>query len=223
MKKPFRRVLVTAGPTQEMLDPVRYLTNRSTGAMGYAIARAARRAGYAVTLISGPVALKRPAGVLWVPITSAADLKKACQRHFKHCDVLFMTAAVCDFTPLKRRAQKIHRQGRLTLTLRKTPDILAALAAKKRRRIVIGFCLETEDWLAGARRKLNAKHLDGIVANTLTSIHNPFGLRKIRTAFLGRQTNGHVLGPKSKAALAKTLLRWAESLRRDTKYQFLKT
>ncbi len=208
---------MTAGPTQEMLDPVRYLTNRSTGEMGYAIAQAARRAGYAVTLISGPVALKPPHGVRLIPITSAADLKSACSRNFKHCDALFMTAAVCDFTPQSRRPQKIRRQDRLKLTLQKTPDILAGLALRKGRRTVIGFCLETKNWLTGARKKLKRKRLDGIVANILTPAHDPFGARSIRTALLGQQGPGRVLGLKSKAVIAGTLIRWAESLARGSK------
>lgn len=214
MKKTFRRVLVTAGPTREMLDPVRYLTNRSTGEMGYALARAARQAGCEVTLISGPVGLKPPRGVRFVPIISARDLQKACARFFERCDVLFMTAAVCDFTPGRRQRMKIRRRERLALSLEKTPDILAGLAAKKKQQTVIGFCLETEDWLNRARQKLKRKHLDGIVANRLAPSHNPFGPRKIKAALLENGGSAKRVGPQSKAQLSRALLRWAQSLRR---------
>ena len=223
MKRLFRRILVTAGPTQEMLDPVRYLTNRSTGEMGYALARAARKAGYRVTLISGPVALKPPAGVRFIAVNSAADLQKACGRFFPGCDALFMTAAVCDFRLPARKTQKIRRGEKLVLTLEKTPDIVAALGAGKKRRIVVGFCLETEDWLAHARKKLSGKKLDGIVANRLTRSHNPFGPRKIQAALLGTDGACRRLKQQSKPALARELVRWAESLARQKRRIFLGT
>ena len=188
MRPTLKRILVTAGPTRESLDPVRYLSNHSTGEMGYAVAREARRRGCQVTLISGPVALKAPAGVEMVYISSALELERACKKHFLLNDALVMSAAVCDFRPISVSRQKMKRQGQLCLTLKKSPDILATLAARKKQQIIIGFCLETEHWLRRARLKLIEKKLDGIVANRLSSRYSPFGDIKADVAFLDRSS-----------------------------------
>ncbi len=207
MKKNLR-ILITAGPTREMLDPVRFLSNVSTGEMGYTLARTARAAGHKVTLISGPTALPAPAGVKFVSITSAAQLQKACRKYFPRHDVLIMSAAVCDFTPAHPKTQKIKRLKTKQFLLKQTPDIVAGLAHKKGKRTVIGFCLETQNWLGNAREKVRRKHLDGIVANYYSAAHIPFGNRKINTAFMDRQ--GHTLRLKnqSKAQVSKRLLKW---------------
>lgn len=209
---PLKKIIITAGPTREMLDPVRFLSNVSTGEMGYAVARTAKRLGYQVTLISGPTHLKPPKGVKFVPIVSANDMKRACEKMFPQNDALIMSAAVCDFTAAKLSRQKIHRTTTKEIHLMQTPDILAGLGRKKGKRVVIGFCLETEHWLANAKRKLDSKNLDGIVANYYTARHIPFGNRRINTAFLDSIDNLKLLKNKAKSEIALALIRWLESL-----------
>lgn len=219
MAKPFSpdKILVTAGPTREMLDPVRFLSNLSTGEMGYAVAREARRRGKKVTLISGPTALKKPAGVRWVAVTSARELEQACRRQFVQNDILIMTAAVCDFTATKPSKQKISRTKTHSLRLMQTPDIVGGLGRRKGKRLVIGFCLETRDWLKRAREKITRKSLDGIVANYYSPAHNPFGKRRINTAFLDAFGNARILKKQSKTQVARKLLDWAEALALDSR------
>ncbi|MBI3313229.1 MAG: phosphopantothenoylcysteine decarboxylase [Candidatus Omnitrophica bacterium] len=198
-----------------MLDPVRFLSNLSTGEMGYTLARVARRMKHKVTLISGPVAVKPPAGVKLIRVTSAQEMKKACRRYFPRHDVLIMTAAVCDFTAASKHAHKIHRTRTKQLLLKQTPDIVAGLAKKKGSRLVIGFCLETEDWLRRAKEKLKRKHLNGIVANFYKSgRHIPFGDRKITTALMGADGQPKMLIRQSKAAISRKLLEWMEGLKK---------
>ncbi len=202
-----------------MLDPVRFLSNVSTGEMGYTLAKLARARGHQVTLISGPTALTPPAGIKFVSITSAAQLQKACQKYFPKSDVLIMTAAVCDFTPAAFSSQKIKRLKTKQFLLKQTPDILAGLAMRKGKRTVIGFCLETQDWLKNAARKLRHKHLDGIVANYYNSGHIPFGNRRINTAFLDPRGGTQLLKKRSKAQVSLSLLKWVDGLRKGFKKQ----
>ena len=206
------RILITAGPTREMLDPVRFISNVSTGEMGYAVARAARNRGWKATLVSGPTALNAPRGVKFVPVVSAAEMKKACGRLFKSHDILIMSAAVCDFTASSLSKQKIRRTKTKSLLLKQTSDIVAGIAAKKGRKVVIGFCLETENWLKRAEAKLKRKSLDGIVANFYTSKHIPFGRRKITTAFLQNGGGKKMLRNQAKPAVARQLLSWGQRL-----------
>ena len=211
MPLPSKRLLITAGPTREMLDPVRFLSNVSTGEMGYALARVARQKGYRVTLLSGPTKLHPPRGVKFVPVTSAREMQEACRLLFPRHDALVMTAAVCDFTAQKFHSQKIHRTQTKTLLLKQTPDIVAGLARRKGRRIVIGFSLETRGWLKNARRKLLRKNLDGMVANYYGRGHVPFGPRRVRVAFIDRRRK-RMIGRASKAQIAARLLKWMASL-----------
>lgn len=204
-------ILITAGPTREMLDPVRFLSNLSTGEMGYTLARFAHQKKYPVTLISGPTALRPPKGVRFILITSAEELQKECRREFPKHDVLVMTAAVCDFTARKRQSQKIQRTKTHRLELKQTPDIVAGLARAKGNRKVIGFCLETSGWLKKAEEKLRRKNLDGIVANFYSQNHVPFGDRKITTAFLDAKGK-KMFRRISKVRLSKELLNWVEGL-----------
>jgi phosphopantothenoylcysteine decarboxylase/phosphopantothenate--cysteine ligase len=140
------RVLVSAGPTQEAVDPVRYLSNRSSGKMGHALAKVARRRGAEVTLVSGPGALAPPPGVRTVSVTSAAEMGEALGREFKRATVLVMAAAVADYRPIRPAARKLKKQARTTsLALTRTEDIVSGLARKKGRRIVVGFAAETHD------------------------------------------------------------------------------
>ncbi len=206
-----KKILITAGPTREMLDPVRFLSNLSTGEMGYTLARIAREKKFQVTLISGPTNLMPPPGVEFVPIVSAEDLRQACRKHFPKHDVLVMTAAVCDFTAASKHSQKIHRTQTKRLLLKQTPDIVAGLAKKRGRRVVIGFCLETQDWLKNAERKLRKKNLNGIVANFYNKSHVPFGNRKITTAFMDK-SGVRMLKRQSKQKIAAELLVWMQKL-----------
>jgi len=188
---------------------VRFLSNLSTGEMGYEIARAACRRRHRVTLISGPTAIQVPPGVKCIPVISAQEMKRACERCFPKHDVLIMTAAVCDFTAAARYRHKIHRTRTRRLHLRQTPDIVAGLAKRKGRRTIIGFCLETRDWIEQAKRKLIRKRLDGIVANYYREgVHVPFGRRRITTAFIGRDLRAVKLRNRSKRKTAELLLKW---------------
>jgi phosphopantothenoylcysteine decarboxylase/phosphopantothenate--cysteine ligase len=166
-------VLVTAGPTCEDLDPVRYITNRSSGKMGYAIADAARRRGARTILVSGPTALNAPDGVEFVRVRTADEMRRAVREHLADATVVIMAAAVADFRPAAPQAQKIKRgAGKLALELESTPDILAEVAAEsgkqKSRPVIVGFAAETNDVAGNARKKLSAKGADLIVANDVT-------------------------------------------------------
>lgn len=163
-------VVVTAGPTCEDLDPVRYLTNRSSGKMGYALAQAAARRGARVILISGPTRLDPPQGVTLVSVRSTEQMHRAVLEHFPGATALIMAAAVADYRPVSPRTQKIKRTGEhLTLELESTPDILADAARGKSDRIIIGFAAETTDVARHARAKLESKQADLIVANDVTA------------------------------------------------------
>jgi len=171
-----KRVAITAGPTREALDPVRYLSNHSSGKMGFAIAEAATRAGAEVTLIAGPVRLATPAGVTRVDVVSTDDMHRAANEAADHCDIFIAAAAVVDFRPARVAAQKIKKEdGNDTdvLQLTKNPDIVADIAGRSALRpFVVGFAAETEKVLEHARGKLQRKHLDMIIAN---DVSNPEG------------------------------------------------
>jgi len=164
------KVLVTAGPTREPLDPVRYLSNRSSGKMGYAVARAARDRGAQVVLVSGPTALPAPAGVEVQHVETADEMYEAVMAHFPTCDVLVMAAAVADFRPAERAGRKIKKEKEtdLVLTLVPTRDILAAAGKMKTRQVVVGFAAETERLTELAVSKARAKGCDLVVANNVT-------------------------------------------------------
>ncbi len=172
------RITVTAGPTQEALDPVRFLTNHSTGKMGYAIAREAALRGAEVTLISGPVSLKAPAGVRLVPTISAQDMFEAVQAALPQSDVLIMSAAVADYRPASVAADKIKKkEGDMSIPLERTPEILTWVSQNRHPRLfVCGFSMETRDMLENSRKKLQKKHLDMIVANNLKTEGAGFGV-----------------------------------------------
>jgi phosphopantothenoylcysteine decarboxylase / phosphopantothenate---cysteine ligase len=167
-----RRVLITAGPTYEDIDPVRYVGNRSSGRMGVALAEAAHRRGAAVTLVLGPSALAVPPGLEVVRVRSAAEMHAAVMQALPGQDVVVMAAAVADYTPVTQAAEKITKSdGPLTLTLTRTRDILADLGASRdggARPVLVGFAAETADAIARGRRKLEAKRVDLVVANDVT-------------------------------------------------------
>ena len=163
-----KKVLVTAGPTQEAIDPVRYITNHSSGKMGYALAEAARDRGAEVVLVSGQVALAPPKGVTVRKIVSASDMAEAVFAEFTETDVLIMAAAVADYRPREVADQKIKKSGGgMTIELERTTDILGTLAGKKTHQFVCGFSMETENLIENSRKKLEKKKLDMIAANSI--------------------------------------------------------
>ncbi|MDO4580992.1 MAG: bifunctional phosphopantothenoylcysteine decarboxylase/phosphopantothenate--cysteine ligase CoaBC [Bacillota bacterium] len=164
-----KRVLVTAGPTHEYIDPVRYIANRSSGKMGYACAEAAAQAGAEVTLISGPSKLAAPVGVHKVDVVSAAQMYDAVWSAYAGCDIVIMAAAVADYRVADIAANKLKKQQGMRLELVQNADILASLGADKGGRLLIGFAAETEDTEAYARAKLRDKNLDMIVANDVSA------------------------------------------------------
>ena len=208
-------VLVSAGPTREAIDPVRYLTNHSSGKMGYAIARVARRRGATVTLVSGPVALPPPPGVRVVAVGSAVEMERALRAEFARATVLVMAAAVADYRPATAGDRKLKKAaGVRRLDLVENADLVAGLARGKGTRTIIGFAAETHDLVAEARRKLRDKGLDLIVANDVTAEGAGFGsdtnvVRLIDTAGLDE-----ALPVLPKEEVAYRILDWAAARRR---------
>ncbi len=171
-----RKVLVTAGPTVEDLDPVRFISNRSSGKMGYAIAQEAVRRGADVVLVSGPCSLNPPHGALLVSVRSAAEMAGEVFARFSETDIVVMAAAVGDYRPVRVSVQKIKKsEPRLTLELESTPDILKCLGERKTRQLLVGFAAESENLEEHARRKLQEKNLDLIVANDISGPSSTFG------------------------------------------------
>lgn len=162
------RVLVTAGPTEEPLDPVRFITNRSSGKMGYALARAAHQRGANVTLISGPTKISPPEADQIIYVRTALEMYRAVMEHYEKATVILKAAAVADYRPKVEAREKIKKdKGLPGIELTRNPDIIAAIGAKKRKSVLVGFAMETQDLLANARQKLLKKNMDMIVANSL--------------------------------------------------------
>ena len=208
-------VLVTAGPTREPLDPVRYITNRSSGKMGYAIAAAARKRGAKVTLVSGPTSLPAPEHVELVSILSTQDLYDAMTARCETADVIIQAAAPADFTPEKVAAQKIKKQGdgQLTVSFRQTPDVAAAVGSlKKPGQTIVGFAAETQDILKNANAKLKKKNLDMIVANDVTQPGAGFDVDTNVVTFVTKETK-ETLPCMQKSQVADELLNRVLALR----------
>jgi phosphopantothenoylcysteine decarboxylase/phosphopantothenate--cysteine ligase len=161
-------VLITAGPTREKIDPVRYLTNRSSGRMGYALAESAARRGARVLLVSGPTSVTPPGAAEVTRVESTEEMRDAVLHLLPQSSIVIKTAAVADYRPKSAAAQKIKRKGPMTLELEATPDILKELSSKKTSQIIVGFAAETENVLENARQKLLAKNLDAIVVNDVS-------------------------------------------------------
>lgn len=172
-----KKILVTAGPTQEAIDPVRFISNHSTGKMGYAIAKRAMLRGGDVTLISGPTALTPPAFVNYIPVTSAADMLAAVTEHAAYQDMIIKSAAVADYTPAEVATEKVKKKSDdLEISLKRTTDILASLGENKANgQLLCGFSMETENMLENSKKKLEKKHADLIVANNLKETGAGFG------------------------------------------------
>lgn len=185
-----KRVLVTAGPTRESIDPVRFITNHSTGKMGYAVARQAMLRGAEVTLVSGPVSIAPPPFVTVVPVQSAQDMFEAVQARFADADVIIKTAAVADYTPVQTAEQKIKKSADgadLSIPLRRTADILQWLGAHKREgQVLCGFSMETENMVENSRAKLQKKNADLIAANSLRDAGSGFGTDTNHLVLIGK-------------------------------------
>jgi phosphopantothenoylcysteine decarboxylase/phosphopantothenate--cysteine ligase len=202
-------VLVTAGPTREAIDPVRYISNRSSGKMGYAIAEAAKRRGARVTLVSGPTALESPAGVELVKITSAAEMHRVVMERAAANDVVVKAAAVADFAPEFTAEKKIKKQEgveELRLTLRKTPDILGELGALAKRPFLVAFAAETNDVVAHAREKLAKKNADVIVANDVSDASIGFDSGQNEVVVIARDGSVVTIAKASKGTVANRIL-----------------
>jgi phosphopantothenoylcysteine decarboxylase/phosphopantothenate--cysteine ligase len=208
------RVLVSAGPTQEAVDPVRYLSNHSSGKMGYALARMARRRGAEVTLVNGPTALPPPPGVRTIATVTAADMARALAEEFTRATVLVMAAAVADYRPVRPLARKLKKgAASLALRLERTTDIVSTLAARKGRRLVVGFAAETHDVVEEARRKLGEKRLDLIVANDVTAPGAGFGTDTNVVRLLDARGLDAPLEKMAKDEVAGRILDWVVARR----------
>ena len=203
MKK--MKVLISAGPTREKIDPVRFITNFSTGKMGYALAAAAAEAGHEVTLVSGPVALNAPENVQRISVESAAEMAEAVFAAAPQQDIIIMAAAVADYRPAEVADQKIKKQdGEFFLRLERTVDILAHLGKTKQPgQLLTGFAAESENLLQNAKGKLERKNLDWIAANTVS---DGFGTDTNTIMLLGRNGEHIQLGPDSKQAVARKMI-----------------
>lgn len=201
------RILVTAGPTREEIDPVRYVSNYSSGKMGFAIAEVAQQRGARVVLVAGPTNLTVPVGVQCVPVCSAAEMRDAVLDHYAETDIVIKAAAVADYCVAERSAQKMKKKtDELTLQLRKNPDILAELGERKGDHLLVGFAAETERLLAHAAEKLQKKNLDLIVANDVTRPGAGFDADTNIVRFLYADGRIDELEMMSKHKVAKQLL-----------------
>ncbi len=202
-----KKILVTAGGTEEPLDPVRFLGNRSTGRMGYAIAEAAARRGAEVVLVSGPTSIPVPAGVRAVKVRSAREMEQAVLAEYDSVDAVIKSAAVADYRPKEIANQKIKKSdGELTLTLVRNPDILYELGQRKRHQVLVGFAAETNNLETYARKKLEKKNLDFIVANDVSAKDAGFGTDTNRVQIFYRDGREESQPLMSKAKLAGLIL-----------------
>ena len=200
------RVVVTAGPTREPIDPVRYISNRSSGRMGYALATAAARRGAQVTLVSGPTALVPPAGAVFVPVQTAEEMREAVLQHAARATIVIKAAAVADYRVQKPAAQKIKGKRDLTLELTPNPDILAEVAARADGSFIVGFAAETNDVVANARAKLQAKGIDLLVANDVSRRDIGFDAEDNEVLLIDRWGGGRPLPRMPKTAVADAIL-----------------
>lgn len=210
MAKKKLNILITAGGTREYIDPVRYISNASSGKMGYALARVAIKAGHKVTLITAPTTLKKPAGAKVIDVVTSGQMLKTVKAEFDKCDCLIMAAAVSDYKPTTSSATKIKKdQAEMILKLKPTQDILKwAGQNKKKHQLVVGFALEDKKLLKNAEKKLKVKNLDMIVANEPTAIAADTSTVHIKTSSDDWQT----LPDKTKTASAAKIIKCVETL-----------
>ncbi|GAK04655.1 phosphopantothenoylcysteine decarboxylase [Geomicrobium sp. JCM 19037] len=205
--------VVTAGPTREVIDPVRFISNRSSGKMGYSIARAAAERGAEVILISGPVTLDVPVGVTRVSVTSAEEMYEQTLAYYDEADVVIKTAAVSDYRPVDRDEHKVKKQdGTLTLEFERTKDILEELGRKKTNQVLIGFAAETRDVIRYAEDKLERKNLDLIVANNVNDDTIGFESDENEITIIRKDRSNEPLARSEKSALAQKIVEEARQL-----------
>ncbi|MFA7472139.1 MAG: bifunctional phosphopantothenoylcysteine decarboxylase/phosphopantothenate--cysteine ligase CoaBC [Spirosomataceae bacterium] len=213
-----KKVLITAGPTQEDLDPVRFISNHSSGKMGYALAEAFVGAGCNVTLVSGPVNLNPPPGTKIIQVRSAEEMLNATLAHHADCDLIIFAAAVADYTPVYKASQKIKKGGNeFHLELKKTPDIAATIGEKKKPgQLLLGFALETENEIENARAKLRKKNLDWVVLNSLNEPGAGFGHDTNKIVVIDGEGQVKTFALKSKREVAVDIMeivreKWQEN------------
>jgi len=209
-KKPLKkkRVVITAGPCRESIDPVRYISNRSSGKMGFALAEAAAEAGAEVALITGPINLKADSGINPIEVETTDEMFKAVKKNFKNCHILIMAAAPADFKPTKTFEHKIKKEpkGTLTLELSPTIDILKSIKRTKKNQKIVGFALETENGLKNAKTKLKEKGLDLVVLNSLEE-SKPFDGDTNKVSLIDKKGRVETLPLMSKRELARLLIK----------------
>ena len=201
------RCLITAGPTREFIDPVRFISNPSTGKMGFALAEAALEAGWTVDLVAGPVALEEPNGAILYPVVTAEEMFHQVDALFDACDVLIMTAAVSDFRPKTQHAQKEKKaDATMTVEFEPTTDILKTMTERKGHQTVVGFAAETKDLAAYAKEKLKSKNLDWIVANDVSQAGAGFASDTNEVLLIAADGSFLQLGPSDKKDIAVELI-----------------
>lgn len=201
------RCLITAGPTREFIDPVRFISNPSTGKMGFALAEAAVAAGWTVDLVAGPVALEEPDGVILYPVVTAEEMFHQVDALFDACDILIMTAAVSDFRPKVQHAEKEKKDlASHTVEFERTVDILKTMTERKAHQTVVGFAAETNEVEAYARKKMEAKRCDWIVANQVGQLGAGFASDTNEVLLIAADGSKAKLGPASKQAIASELV-----------------
>ena len=205
------RCLITAGPTHEYIDPVRYISNPSSGKMGFALARAALELGWSVDLVSGPVQIEEPEGAILYPVVSTESMYHQVDALFDACDICIMSAAVSDFTPTEYSEQKVKKSSAdRSLQLTQTVDILKTLSQRKSGQFIVGFAAETENIEANARRKLEEKGCDWIIANAVGRDGTGFGSDENTITLYKKDGSQCDYGPTSKLALARTIVQAIE-------------
>ena len=212
-ERPFR-VLITAGPTREYIDPFRFISNPATGKMGYACARAASRQGWDVILISGPSDVAPPPGVKYIPVTSAREMREAVATYSPDVDAVIMAAAVADYRPEKEYPRKLKKgEDRLTVDLVRNPDILEELGRKKDKRILVGFSAQTDNDIDKARQKLKSKNLDLIISNNISSPGSGFGTDTNQIVLIERDGTCRRWPLLEKDEVARRIIKNIEALR----------
>lgn len=202
-----KKVLVTAGPTREAIDPVRYISNHSTGKMGIAIAEEMRKRGAAVTLVLGPVSVPVQPGITVIQVQSAKEMFEACLHIFEETDIAIMSAAVADYTPVTRATEKIKKSDeQFAISLTKTTDILKTLGEKKKHQLLVGFALETNNEKEYALKKLHSKNADIIILNSLNDSGAGFGYDTNKITIFDKQGNEYPFDMKPKKEVAKDIV-----------------
>lgn len=212
------RCLISAGATREYFDPVRFISNPSSGKMGYALARAAVKRGWRVDLVSGPVSLPEPEHTIVYPVITGQEMYERIAERFPYCDLLIMTAAVCDFRPCVRHEHKVKKQS-ATWSVEFEPviDILKTVATHKTHQLLVGFAAETENVLDYARQKLREKHLDWIAANQVGKSGSGFEADHNTLTLISNTGEQHTYGPAHKEVIAEQMIaRLAQALSSDS-------